>query len=139
MLHRLKQFAIGLAVAMLGFCCLSAAVLGEPGKKSDAAERSGKADKKAAGEKGAKHVKQAENKRAEKKGRASAEEQETAALTLVRNHHPELSELLEQLKADNPEQYRQAVSELFRASQRLAQAKEKDPQRYAARAESLAD
>ncbi|HVX61866.1 MAG TPA: hypothetical protein VHC19_14720 [Pirellulales bacterium] len=130
MTHSLKHFAVGLAAVMLGLGCLSAAVLGEPGKKNATAEKSDKADKKAAGNKSAKQVKQAENKRAEKKGRASAEEQETAALTLVRNQHPELSELLEQLKADNPEQYRQAISELFRASQRLAQAKEKDPQRY---------
>ncbi len=69
-------------------------------------------------------------KKLEKKMPASTEEQEQAALALVREHHPELGELLTKLKADNPKQYQQAVKELYRSSLRLSQAQEKDPRRY---------
>ncbi|HVW35663.1 MAG TPA: hypothetical protein VHB99_00090 [Pirellulales bacterium] len=61
---------------------------------------------------------------------SSAEAQEAAALALVGAHHPELLDLLEKLKADNSKQYQQAILELYRASQRLADRKAKDPARY---------
>lgn len=80
------------------------------------------------------------NKQSDKKGKTgpgkiekrnvSAEDKEALALALVREHHPELSELLEQLKADNPKQYQQAIAELYGSSLRLSQFKEKDAERY---------
>lgn len=128
--HASKYFGVCLGAVALGLW-LPAAALGESGKKDPKADKSAVADKNVPGAQVGKGDKNSKNaKKVEKKPQASAEQQETAALALVRIHHPELSELLEQLKADNPKQYRQAVSELFRASQRLAQAKEKDPQRY---------
>lgn len=57
-------------------------------------------------------------------------EREAAAFTFVREHHPELANLLEQLKADDRIEYRRAVVELFAASERLAQIQENNPARY---------
>jgi hypothetical protein len=57
-------------------------------------------------------------------------EREAAVMAFVKQHHPELSELLIQLKEGNAQQYEQAVRELFRASERLAQVQERDPQQY---------
>jgi hypothetical protein len=57
-------------------------------------------------------------------------EREAAALALVREHHPEVAELLDRLKSNRPAQYRRAVRELAQTSQRLAQWKERDPARY---------
>ena len=69
-------------------------------------------------------------KKAEAKPTSSPKDQEADALALVSEHHPELLDLLKQLKADNPKQYQQAIVELHRASQRLSQRKVKDPPRY---------
>lgn len=85
-------------------------------------------DKKAANKQAAKKGKAAPGK--SEKRNASVEEKEALALALVREHHPELSELLEQLKADNPKQYQQAIAELYGSSLRLSQFKEKDAERY---------
>jgi hypothetical protein len=57
-------------------------------------------------------------------------EREAAALALVREHHPEVAELLDRLKGNRPAQYRRAIRELAQTSQRLAQWKERDPARY---------
>lgn len=59
-----------------------------------------------------------------------SEEREAAALAFVREHHAEVAELLERLKANRPAQYRKAIRELSQASQRLAQWKDRDPARY---------
>jgi len=59
-----------------------------------------------------------------------SEEREAAALAFVGEHHPEVAELLARLKNNRPAQYRKAIRELSHASQRLAQWKERDPQRY---------
>lgn len=95
----------------------------KPPAEKAAAKKHGKDDEPAG--RSAKRV-----KKLEKKLPASAEEQEQAALALVREHHPELGELLAKLKADNPKQYQQAVKELYRSSLRLSQFKENDPRRY---------
>ncbi|MEX2139949.1 MAG: hypothetical protein WD894_11850 [Pirellulales bacterium] len=55
---------------------------------------------------------------------------EAAALAFVTNHHPELVELLERLKADRPRQYQSVVLDLFRTSERLAALHENDPLRH---------
>jgi hypothetical protein len=55
---------------------------------------------------------------------------EAAALTFVRAHHPELAELLEQLKDSNQQEYQRAIRDLFLSSERLAQVEERNPARY---------
>jgi hypothetical protein len=61
---------------------------------------------------------------------AFTQEREAAAMTFVRMHHPELATLLEQLKTTNKAEYQRAIRDLFRTSERLAQAQERNPQRY---------
>lgn len=55
---------------------------------------------------------------------------EAAAMAFVREHHPEVADLLENLRSSRPEQYRRAARELFRASERVSQWKERDAARY---------
>ena len=55
---------------------------------------------------------------------------EAAAVAFVREHHPELEQLLIQLKESEPKQYDQAVRDLFRTSERLASILERDPPRH---------
>jgi hypothetical protein len=57
-------------------------------------------------------------------------EREAAALTFARLHHPELAELLVQLKKNRPAEYQRALRDLFQASERLARIEEKSPERY---------
>jgi hypothetical protein len=57
-------------------------------------------------------------------------EREAAALSFVKHHHPELGDLLLQLKSGNRGEYQRAINEMFLASERLAQSKERDPLRY---------
>lgn len=57
-------------------------------------------------------------------------EREAAAMTFVRTNHPELAELLDQLKSSDPGQYQRAIRDLFKSSERLAQLEERNPQRY---------
>jgi hypothetical protein len=62
------------------------------------------------------------------------QEQEAAALRFVREHHQELAGLLENLKTSNHKEhqteYRQAIRELFRTSEKIAQTKLVDEERY---------
>lgn len=58
------------------------------------------------------------------------QEREAAALTFLRAHHNELADLLTQLKKHNKSEYQQAIRELFRSSERLAQWQEKNPKKY---------
>ena len=57
-------------------------------------------------------------------------EREAAVMTFVKQHHAELAELLVQLKASNSKEYEQAIRELFRTSERLAQIQERDMPQY---------
>jgi hypothetical protein len=57
-------------------------------------------------------------------------EREAAAKYFVDQHHPELGELLRQLKAGNKREYQRAINELFITSERLAQMQERDPPKY---------
>lgn len=57
-------------------------------------------------------------------------EREAAAIQFVREHHPELVDLLKGLKQTNAAQYQAAVRQLFQTSERLAKIHETDPQRY---------
>ncbi|MGH7139464.1 MAG: hypothetical protein ACREHD_27275 [Pirellulales bacterium] len=60
----------------------------------------------------------------------SEAEREQAAMALVREHHPDLVELLQRLKATKEKDYRQAVRELYRDSQRLENLRQRDQDRY---------
>jgi hypothetical protein len=55
---------------------------------------------------------------------------EAAVLEFVRANHPELADLLEQLKAMKPDQYERAISELSQVSRTLANLKRNDDRRY---------
>lgn len=57
-------------------------------------------------------------------------EREAAVMTFVKQHHPELSELLIHLKEHSPNEYQRAVRDLFRTSERLAQIQERDSLAY---------
>lgn len=57
-------------------------------------------------------------------------QREAAAISFAQEHHPELAGLLGHLKRNNKRQYERAIRELFRTSERLAQAKERDNARY---------
>jgi hypothetical protein len=57
-------------------------------------------------------------------------EREAAAIQFVRQHHPELVDLLQGLKETNAVQYQTAVRQLFQTSERLAKIHETDPPRY---------
>ncbi len=57
-------------------------------------------------------------------------EREAAALTFVRQHHPELADLLTRLKDRRPQEYQKAIRDLFRVSERLALSNEQQPARY---------
>jgi hypothetical protein len=57
-------------------------------------------------------------------------EREEAALAFIRAHHPELLEVLDQLKAGSPRRYKAVVLDLFRSSERLRAMREMDPNRY---------
>lgn len=58
-------------------------------------------------------------------------EREAAALTFARLHHPELAELLAQLKTMDAARYQAAVQELFKTSEQLARIQARSPDRYA--------
>lgn len=82
-------------------------------------------------------VKQAESAKASresevraKSAAAIATEQEAAAIALVQEHHKDLFELLIHLKEGLPQEYQRAIRDLSRASDRLAQFKKRDPERY---------
>jgi hypothetical protein len=57
-------------------------------------------------------------------------EGEAAALKFVGENHRELAALLKQLKANSPEEYKRAIRELFRTTEKLAQTKSTDVDRY---------
>ena len=59
-------------------------------------------------------------------------EREAAALTFVRQHHPELAELLAALKTKDVKEYSRAIHDLFRTSERLTSYREKYPDRHEA-------
>jgi hypothetical protein len=60
----------------------------------------------------------------------SRAEREKVALAFVREHHPELASLLEQLKAMRPEEYSRAIGELFQVSRSLEELKDRNPRQY---------
>jgi hypothetical protein len=72
---------------------------------------------------------------AERTGRVDRTEpsdaaREAAAVEFVRANHPELADLLEQLKAMKPDQYERAIRELWQVSRTLAAYKKNEIRRY---------
>lgn len=61
----------------------------------------------------------------------SSEEQK-AALDFIRQHHPELSHLLEQLQKSRPEEFRSALRELIPQTQAILRMRDRLPARYPA-------
>lgn len=57
-------------------------------------------------------------------------EREAAALTFVAAQHPELTPLLAHVKKSRPSEYEKVIRKLFVDSERLAQSRESQPQRY---------
>ncbi len=57
-------------------------------------------------------------------------EMEAEATSFIRQNHPELVELLNQLKASNTTQYQQAVRDLSRAATTLATTAKSDPKKH---------
>lgn len=64
------------------------------------------------------------------KGNTTQAEREKLALGFVKEHHPELISLLEQLKAMRSEEYQRAIGELFQVSQSLEALKKNNPKQY---------
>lgn len=56
---------------------------------------------------------------------------EAAAMRFAQEHHLELSELLQRLKASHPEEFSKAVRELDRTRERLEKQRERDADRFA--------
>ena len=57
-------------------------------------------------------------------------EREAAAMAFVKEHHPELAEILIHLKESSPKEFERAVRDVSRASDRLSQIRERDSQTY---------
>lgn len=55
---------------------------------------------------------------------------EDSALAFVREHHPELASLLEQLKVMNPREYERAILEIDQVSRSLENIQSRSPKRY---------
>lgn len=56
-------------------------------------------------------------------------EREAAALSFVNRHHPELGAILAKLKERNASAYRDAIVDLFRTCEALADQRQRDPKR----------
>jgi DNA primase large subunit len=54
-------------------------------------------------------------------------ERESAVMTFVERNHPALKDLLASLKSSRPKEYEKAIREIYQASERLANLKERDP------------
>ncbi len=97
----------------------TSAVLSDPGKEPDKSD-SRKTNRKPGAKPPAKSRRALE----------VTPEREAAALTFVKQHHPELSELLMYLKEKRNREYQRAVRELFRNSEGLAVIRDRDEERY---------
>ncbi len=105
---------------ILAFACLTGLVLpaaaldGQPKETGQPAKSEGGAAQRKAG--GAPSL-------------TAVEEQQ--ALGFARSQHPELVPLLERLREDNPNEYRKALTDLYRAEQKLHRMADQNPERYA--------
>jgi hypothetical protein len=70
---------------------------------------------------------------AEKSGKAQksvSPEDQQSAMAFVREHHPELAHLLEQLQKSRPEEFRVAIRQIVPQTQAILRLREKSPSRY---------
>lgn len=133
-----------LPVWVVQACLLGGLVLADnTPAKTDPAAKEPVAVEKAAGEKTAEATKDtgpskdkareaADRKKAAGKLRELDPEREAQALEFARTHHPELAELLLQLKSNDVRQYALGVLEVYRVRERLASLETKQPDRHAA-------
>jgi hypothetical protein len=68
--------------------------------------------------------------RSEKVAAPLSPEREETVVAFVREHHPELASLLEQLKPMRPTEYNRAVAEIWQVSRSLENLKTSNPRRY---------
>lgn len=68
---------------------------------------------------------------AAKQKETTPEEREKNALAFVKEHHPELAEILAGLKENKPHEFQRGLREIQGVSQRIAKFREKQPERYA--------
>jgi hypothetical protein len=115
-----RDVPASLSRLLLAFACLMswAVPLAAQDDKPTAAGQSAKAEGGAA------------HKKAEGALSLNAEE-EQQVLGFARSQHPELVPLLEKLKEDNPHEYRKALTDLYRAQQKLHRMADQNPERYA--------
>jgi hypothetical protein len=59
-------------------------------------------------------------------------EREVIALRFAREHHPELAQLLDQLKTKNSRQYTAAIRDLYKSADRIERLRTRHPERYEA-------
>ncbi|HUE73000.1 MAG TPA: hypothetical protein VMP01_19095 [Pirellulaceae bacterium] len=57
-------------------------------------------------------------------------ERESAVMTFVERNHPALKDLLAALKSSRPKEYEKAIRDIYQASERLANLKERDPRLF---------
>jgi hypothetical protein len=123
---------LSLAILLAAVCSVTGREKDSPGKSSDvkaSAADAKSADAKTANEKSSTGGQKSTRAKG-KKIPGFTGEREAAAMTFVRTNHPELAELLDQLKSSDPGQYQRAIRDLFKSSERLAQLEERSPQRY---------
>lgn len=66
-----------------------------------------------------------------KKAASLSLKQADEAIAFARQHHPELADLLTQLRDSNPKEFKRGIREVHRTVQRLERWREKQPTRYA--------
>lgn len=65
-----------------------------------------------------------------KEERPRAAEREVVAMTFASKHHPELAELLANLKGENPAEFQRAMKELSQSAERINRIEDKNPELY---------
>ncbi len=68
-----------------------------------------------------------DNSRDVKPPMAVTPERESAVMTFVERNHPALKEVLSALRTSRPKEYEKAIRDIYGASERLANLKERDP------------
>ena len=131
-----RAFRLGSIVgALLTTVLMSLAQADEPSAQS-AAKKKPSGEKATADRKGSSAQKAMSSKPAAVDLSSSAFEpvspkREAAAVLFAKQHHAELAELLDRLKASHPEQYIKAIRELDRTRDKLEKQRERDADRYA--------
>ncbi|HET6328617.1 MAG TPA: hypothetical protein VFG04_28295 [Planctomycetaceae bacterium] len=126
------------AILFAGVTCpLLAADPPAKGTEANTGEQAGKAEVKPVAGKSAPASKAKPNSAKPNAAKANAakpaplsKEREAAAIAFAREHHPELSALIDKLRHDNRRDYDRALRELSQASERLMRLKKQAPDQY---------